>query len=348
MKLFTRLGTLLACSIGLSFPQFACAQQPAANSQSVYVDVNATDPCWVQRSSTFYEWTCAGGSLPPEGQQFALSLGVIVADKTVLVIDSGATAMVGQQAAYDVQRKFPDRKIYIVNTQAKPEHVLGNIGFQKVIAPEMASTLAFEGRIVGSRTTANLMRERCPDCIKKFAERMGSNAVIGTVPLVPGLIISRKSGSLGVVTPEFADWRYELVQFVETEETMMIYNPSMGIYWVGNAIQKTMVPDLYDGRVSERLNYLNQVYTDAGPNALLLSVHGPVNQAWLRRNMAYFTQLQFDVLLGMEEEGVSEVELINKLTAEIKSAVPNLTDKELEVQQLNVQRAYRELEESMM
>jgi len=55
--------------------------------------------CWQQHRATVYEWTCAGQSLPAEGQDFALSIVVVDSPKALLVIDSGATAAVGESAA---------------------------------------------------------------------------------------------------------------------------------------------------------------------------------------------------------------------------------------------------------
>ena len=37
--------------------------------------------CWQQHRATVYEWTCAGQSLPAEGQDFALSIVVVDSPK---------------------------------------------------------------------------------------------------------------------------------------------------------------------------------------------------------------------------------------------------------------------------
>lgn len=327
--------------VGLSFGS------AYAQSESVYVETYQTEPCWVQYSKSFYTWNCAASALPPEGQPYALSIGLIAGESSVVLIDSGPTALVGEQLAADVQRKFPEKKIFVINTQPKPEHVLGNVGIKKFLTSEPGSRVIFEGRIVAGKVTADLMRERCPQCIERFAQRMGSQAVVGTEPLIPDFVLSRKRGSLRILNSEWSDWQYELHDNLETEEVMVVSNRVEGIYWVGNVVQKTMVPDLFDGKVSSRLDYLYQLRTFLRSGELILTSHGPVSSDWLNRNVRYFKDLQLEVLLGIEA-GTSEVELINQLSELLEQSTPNLSIKDLETHQLNIQRAYRELEAIMM
>lgn len=342
MNTFLRSAALACLVIGGFFTAPASAQ-----TDSVYVETYQTEPCWVQYSQSFYTWNCAGSVLPPEGQPYALSIGLVAGENSVALIDSGATALVGEQLAADVKRKFPEQKIFVINTQPKPEHVLGNIGIKNFLSSESNGRIIFEGRIVSGKVTADLMRERCPQCIDRFAERMGSQAVVGTEALAPDFVLSRKRGSLRILNIEWADWQYELHDDLETEEVMVLSNRVEGIYWVGNVVQKTMVPDLFDGKVSSRLDYLYQLSTHLRSGELILTAHGPVSTDWLNRNVRYFKDLQIDVMLGIEG-GTSEVELINQLSEVLEQSLPNMTAKDLETHQLNIQRAYRELETLMM
>jgi hypothetical protein len=148
-----------------------------------FVHAQAGD-CWQQHRATVYEWTCAGQSLPAEGQDFALSIVVVDSPKALMVIDSGATAAVGESAAAAIRSKFGTKPVWVLNTQPKPEHVLGNVGFRAAFASTLAPGENFSSRVVAGKRTADLMRERCPTCIENFSERMGSDSVKGTESLV--------------------------------------------------------------------------------------------------------------------------------------------------------------------
>lgn len=124
--------------------------------------------CWQQHRATVYEWTCAGQSLPAEGQDFALSIVVLDSPKALMVIDSGATAAVGESAAAAIRSKFGPKPMWILNTQPKPEHVLGNVGFRAAFAGTLKEGESFANRLVAGKRTADLMGERCPTCIDNF------------------------------------------------------------------------------------------------------------------------------------------------------------------------------------
>lgn len=318
-----------------------------AQTDPVYLETYKTDSCWTQYSKSFHVWSCAGKSLPPEGQPYALSIGLIAGENSVVLIDSGATAMVGQQLAADVKSKFPEQKVFVINTQPKPEHVLGNIGIKKYLTSQPRSRIIFEGRIVAGKLTADLIRERCPQCVERFAERMGSQAVLSTEPLTPDFVLSRKRGTLRVLNVEWSDWQYQLYDDLDTEEVMIISNRSEGIYWVGNVVQKRMVPDLFEGKVSSRLNYLYQLRTELKAGELILSSHGPVEDDWLNRNVRYFKDLQVEVMLGIDS-GASEEELVIQLSEVLEQSLPNVSAKDIEAHQSNVKKAYRELVSMMM
>lgn len=307
--------------------------------------------CWQQHRATVYEWTCAGQSLPAEGEDFALSIVVVDSPKALMVIDSGATAAVGESAAAAIRSKFGDKPVWILNTQPKPEHVLGNVGFRSTFSGTLTPGENFSNRVVAGKRTADLMRERCPTCIENFSERMGSDSVKGTESLVPGRILRTKTGHLGLLHNDWVSWKFRLYNDLETEEALVLRNQELKLWWVGSAVQNRDIPDLYDGNVVERINFLGRLKTRMGSDDTVLTSFGVLGRDWIERNLNYFVRVQQDVLYGLEE-GVSEVELIEQISAQIgefKNAVyvqtdPKVNAKALETHQLNIQRIFRQTE----
>lgn len=309
------------------------------------------DACWQQHRATVHEWTCAGQSLPAEGQDFALSILVVDSPKALLIVDSGATAAVGESAASAIRSKFGSKPVWILNTQPKPEHVLGNVGFRSVFSGTLAPGENFASRLVAGKRTADLMRERCPTCIDNFSERMGSDSVKGTESLVPERILRGKRGHLASLQNDWFDWKYRLYNDLETEEALMIRNADLKLWWVGSAVQNRDIPDLYDGNIVERINFLGRVKATLKSDETLLTSFGALGPDWVERNLDYFVKIHQAVLYGLEA-GVSEVELIEQISSridEFKNAVYVQTDaranaKALETHQLNIQRIFRQTE----
>lgn len=352
-RAFSSLLPALVGTLGMVFSVSALSQStvdapPATANSEAYVNFAAPpSACLIQHALSLFEWRCAAQVLPPEGQAFALSIGVIVGDNAVVAIDSGATAIVGETAANDIRQAFPDKKLFVINTQPKPEHVLGNIGFYRAYASQFRSLAGFEGRVIGTLLTKNLMESRCPSCIDNFAKRMGSNVVQGTETVIPGFVLSRRQADLVLLDPSLRHWIYNTYEKLDAEETLLLVSPQENAFWVGSAVQKTMVPDLYEGSAMARLNFLGEISHVTNGASLVLSSHGRLDPIWVKRNLNYFTRLQQDILLEMDA-GTTEVEIITKLTDQLAQAVPGLTDKDLEIHQLNIQRVYMETEELML
>ena len=309
------------------------------------------DPCWQQHRATVHEWTCAGQSLPAEGQDFALSIVVVESPKALLVIDSGATAAVGDSAAAAIRSKFGAKPVWILNTQPKPEHVLGNVGFRNVFKDTVVSGESFASRLVAGKRTADLMKARCPTCIENFSARMGSDSVKGTESLVPERILRTQTGHLGVLHSDWVQWNFRLHKDLETEEALVLRNADLKLWWVGSALQNRDIPDLYDGNVIDRVNFLGRLKTQLRPDETVLTSFGALDSAWIDRNLNYFVQVHQAVLYGLEA-GISEVELIEQLSADIgqfKDAVmvetdPRANAQALETHQLNIQRIFHQTE----
>ncbi|HEX4842809.1 MAG TPA: hypothetical protein VFV57_04000 [Limnobacter sp.] len=304
-----------------------------------WVQAQQSDACWLQHRATVYEWICAHQGLPDTGRDFALRIVVVDSPKALMVIDSGATATVGESLARAVRLKFGGKPIWILNTQPKPEHVLGNVGFRDVMRDTLKEEETLGQRIVAGKLTSDLMAKRCPECIKNFAQRMGTASVAGTQPVVPQRILRAESGHLGSLNSDWVPWKYRLYKNLETEETLILQNRDLNVRWVGSAVQDSAVPDLYDGDVVARIDFLARLHMRLKSDETLLTSHGALGHEVVKRNLDYFVDLHRKVLVGLEE-GVSEVELIKQLS-ELGS---KQNARYLETHQLNIQRIYRQTE----
>lgn len=131
----------------------------------------------------------------------------------------------------------------------------------------------------------------------------------------------------------------------------MLRNQELKLWWVGSAVQNRDIPDLYDGNVVERINFLGRLKARMAADDTVLTSFGVLGRDWIERNLNYFVRVQQAVLYGLED-GVSEVELIEQISAQIgefKNIVyvqtdPNVNAKALEIHQLNIQRIFRQTE----
>lgn len=280
-----------------------------------------------------------------------MSIVVVDSPHALLVIDTGATAAVGESAAKAIRSKFGAKPVWVLNTQPKPEHVLGNVGFRNVFKDTVVQGDSFSNRLVAGKRTADLMKARCPTCIENFSKRMGSDSVKGTESLVPERTLSTNSGHLGVLDGDLVKWEFRLYKNLETEEALVLRNADLKLWWVGSALQNREIPDLYDGNVIERVNFLGRLKTQFKSDDTLLTSFGALDAAWIDRNYNYFVQLHQAVLYGLEA-GFSEVELIEQLSADIgrfKDAVmvetdPRANAQALQTHQLNIQRIFHQTE----
>lgn len=309
------------------------------------------DSCWQQHRATVYEWTCAGQSLPAEGQDHAFSIVVVESPKALMVIDSGATNAVGESAAAAIRSKFGTKPLWILNTQAKAEHVLGNTAFNRTFAGTLRNGENFNNRLVAGKITAELMRSRCSNCIENLALKIGSDAVSNTGFLVPGRILKKLSGHLGMLQGDWVPWKYRLYKNLEAEETLVLRNRELKLWWVATAVQNRDIPDLYDGDVIERIDFLGRLKTQMTTDDTVLTSFGVLGPDWIERNLVYFVRVHQQVLYGLEA-GMGEVELIKQISAQMDTftnAVYVQTNtqvraKALERHQLNIQRIYRQTE----
>ena len=298
--------------------------------------------CWVQYSRSFYEWRCANRYLPQSAQALALSIGVIEGRRSVLVIDSGATTKVGFHAATAVEARFPGRAIYVLNTQSKAPHFLGNYGFLQVLSGYLRQVSAFKGRFVAGKVIADEIAAKCPACIQSVVSLTGQEEIKPNEIVIPGFTLSRDKGNLGLIDSEWVNWRYEILPQITSSQTLFIRNTEENVYWLGDAVQKAVIPDLSGSSTINRLNYLVGLRSALQSGDIFVGSYGLVSSTWLNENISYLTQLQVSVFRGIEA-GLSETELLRLLSQSIRAQKLNVNAQDIQRHQRNVIQIINEL-----
>lgn len=310
----------------------------------VQTTANAAESCWQTVTTDVFLWQCAATQLPAKGaDDFALQLMVVKGKKSLLVFDAGSTAKVGEAAAKAIKDKFGAMPVWVVDTQPRPEHVMGNIGFARVYAP--ASQADFANRVLAGKQTSDLMGDRCTRCVEIVGEQIGKEAVVGTEPLKPLGVLSGKNGHFGYYDSDWVRWKYQLLPQLQSEQALVARNTDLGVYWVNSLVQPRRVPNLLDGDFLKQIAFLGKQVYDKKPPVYYVSSYGVLNPVWIKRNFDYFSGLQEQVYIAMER-GDNEVEIIDAMTKALKVKYPDLTDKEVEVHQLNVQRVFHQIEDN--
>lgn len=311
---------------------------------AVPMGAQAEQACWHEITPDVLEWRCANLGLPVSGQSFALSVYVVGGADGLLVLDSGVTASVGRLLGQQIRARFGVGPWWVLNSQPKPDHVLGNIGLSEA-CPECWPG-GIEHSVVAGALTAELMALRCPRCIDNLAKRMGEASISGTQPVIPKTLLPQLQGDLSLLNARFAQWRYTVVANVQTEEAVVLHHPSQDLVWVGSLVEASDAPDLYDGAVERRIQFLKNLQARFTANTRLLSSTGELNRQWVGRNLAYFEELRGSLLQGLKS-GATEVELIGQHAGQPGNGTTTANehrDRTQEIHSLNVQRILRQLE----
>jgi len=170
-----------------------------------------------------------------------INTGFIVGTEGVVVVDSGPHYRYGKAmltAIRGVTRK-PVR--LLINTHAHPENVLGNRAFAERGIPVLATA-----------RTRQLMRERCPACVKNFSRQLGREWMKGTRIVLPGKTVS---GSAGL---SVAGLRLRLIDngWAHTESDLSVFDEGSGVLFTGGLVYVKEIPHMREASVKGWLKAL--------------------------------------------------------------------------------------------
>ncbi len=172
----------------------------------------------------------------------------VIDDGEALVVDPGPSHRHGLRVRQSLRCRFGARAVWVVNTHAHAENVLGNSAFADAQARG-------EIRIAASGPTIGAMRRRCPDCLRSLVERVGAEAMAGTRIVWPDTEVS------GGATLRVGSRTLHVLDVVQahTEGDLLLRDASSGVLWAGGLVYGQRLPELAQGSLRGWLRALDRI-----------------------------------------------------------------------------------------
>ena len=188
--------------------------------------------------------------------------GFIVGERSVAVIDSCGSLLVGQRLLASI-RAVTDRPIaFLVNTHVHPDHLLGNAAF--------AGTGA---RIVGNARLPDALAARADAYLAATRRLVGDAAFAGTRVVPPDLLVDGSLElDLGGRTVLAEAW-----PTAHTNSDLTVLDRKTGTWFLGDLLFADHLPAL-DGSLKGWLAVLDAAMARTAARAV--PGHGPASMAW--------------------------------------------------------------------
>ena len=183
----------------------------------------------------------AGGDPGPENDGASVNVGFVIGPRGVVVIDTGPHRRYGEALRAAIRRITPLPIRLVINTHAHSENVLGNASFARHRVP-----------ILATERTRDLMRERCPECVKNYSKALGAGRMQGTEIVLPDRAIERPTSI------RLAGVRLKLVPlgWAHTEGDLAVYDERSGVLFAGGAIYAREIPYMREAHTQGWLDAL--------------------------------------------------------------------------------------------
>ena len=250
--------------------------------------------------------------------------GFIVAADGVIQIDTGASHRQGEARLAAIRRvsRYPVR-LGIV-THAVQEFVFGNTALAAQRIPLLAHV-----------RTAELMRERCGNCLDNMRKVLGKAALAGSRVEVPSLLVEG-SASLRV-----SGRKLELLHFgwASTPGDLAVFDPHSGTLFAGGLAVAGRVPNLRDADVDGWIGALEQLLKL--PLRHVVPAYGPPGGSEVLRDTRDYLLAVRELARAYYERGDGLLDAMTR--AELPAYAERAMYKTLHPQ--NVQRLYLKFEE---
>lgn len=265
-----------------------------------------------------YVWPGRGGEPAPHNEGRVATATVFDCGDAALVVDPGPNRRTGKVLRDAVERGLGLPVRAVINTHAHPEHVLGNAAFADV-------------PIHASARTRVLMQQRCPDCSRRFAARLGPRAMAGTRIVLPTHTLDDGAWL------EFGTRRLRIDVFdhAHSEADLSLFDPRSGVLCAGGLGWGDQVPDMAESSLDGWIAALQRLL------ALSPRVVAGVGPA-LGTEVIASTQRYLSAMRAVVADAIRQgIELPALLRApSVAAAHPQDPVRH----QLNLQQAWRELE----
>ena len=183
------------------------------------------------------------GYLEKLGDGIGLNTLIDVGENEYLIVDPGPDKSYAKKILHTlakIESGIGTKKLILVNTVARPEHVLAN-----------SSLALMKTRIYGTKVTRDSMKIRCPNCRKRLATQLENKQILRTPIKIPNQIISNEKS-----IREFPAW--QLFEYIgRTESDLVLWNQATGILYTGGLTYQKSIPDLSSANSNSWLEALN-------------------------------------------------------------------------------------------
>ncbi len=277
---FTRRDMLLGTS-GLALAMLSFNQRSAAGTERVALKEVA--------SGAFVHQGVHEVMLP-ENLGHIANVGCVIGDAAVAVIDSGGSAMHGQQLRQGI-RAITERPIrYVIATHVHPDHVFGHAAF-----------LEDDPTFVGHEKLPGALQARGAFYLDNLKDELGERAA-GTQVIMPDLLIENE------MTLDLGNRALALKAHptAHTDNDLTVFDQRSGLLWAGDLLFMERCPVL-DGRLLGWLELL-EGWQQVDAKAVVPG-HGPVSATWpdaLASERRYLVRLRDEVRAFLANGGLLE------------------------------------------
>lgn len=167
----------------------------------------------------------------PANPGLGSNIGVIATGGGVIVIGTGPSTAFGERLRRRVERRFGQRVVLAINTQATPDHVLGNPAFIRRGIP-----------ILAHRETDRYMVQNCQACIQRFRfeTAAASHGFARPTQLVRRSQRMRRAGR-----------ELEVLYFGPTFQpgSIALFDRGSGVLFAGEMVSIGRVPEVHDSNI---------------------------------------------------------------------------------------------------
>ena len=204
------------------------------------------------------------GYLLKLGAGIGINTVIDVGSNAYLVIDPGPDGIYAKKIIETLSNSEKDiqtKRLVLVNTVARPEHVLANSSLSK------KNTIIYATKI----TQAN-MKARCPNCRKRLAAQLENKQILSNPLKIPNSIIP--SGSF---LSEFPNW--QVFEYAgRTESDLALWNSKTRTLYAGGLAYQNSILDLSDGDSISWLSAITQLL-DLNPDIVIGVGYGKVKSS---------------------------------------------------------------------
>lgn len=200
------------------------------------------------------------GQASPKNAGHTSNQGFIVADRGVIVIDSGGSDAQGQKILNAIRRVTSKSVLLLINTHAGPDHVLGNSAFRRANIP-----------ILGHREADRLMAERCSICLKNLTAVLGRQRMAGTEVARPDELIDKTT------TLSVGGRVLDVLYFGQAHAPgdIAVFDRKSGVLFAGDLAYVDRLPELRDASIRNWIRALEKLHRL--PLSRFVPGHGPVS-----------------------------------------------------------------------